>query len=193
MKIRTILLGFFLTAFLFATEGYRGFGLQVGEEGAGIFFHQSWRSTDKLHWIFHGSIFDVKGEDQMMVYNYYTGQSRSVGDKYVYILPMFGGAKYFPFYDQIANNFAPFATVQLGPVFTIDAADSDKFKERWGNSTGIWSFGGYAGVGVDILMANGVIVSAGVGMDYFPMNGIVEGESNYSGAVIHFAFNWLRP
>ncbi|MCH7613708.1 MAG: hypothetical protein IIB95_07000 [Candidatus Marinimicrobia bacterium] len=192
MNAKIIVMGFLFTTFLFAAEGYKGFGLQVGEQGTGIFYHQSWRSNDAMQWVFHGRIFDVKGDDQMMVYDYYTGQTRSVGDKYVYILPMFGGAKYFPFYDSIANNFTPFATAQLGPVLTIDGADSEKFATRWGKSKGLWTIGGYVGVGVDFLMANGMIVSVGAGMDFLPMNGKVKDESNYNGAIIHFAFNWLR-
>lgn len=192
INIKKIVISLLITTSLFAAEGYRGFGLEVGEQGTGIFYQQSWRSSDAMQWLFHGKIFDVKGDDQMMIYDYYTGRYRSVGDKYVYILPVFGGGKYFPFYDSIANNFAPFVTIQLGPVLTIDGAESDKFTTRWEKSKGLWSIGGYVGVGVDFLMANGMIVSAGAGMDILPMNGEVDGETNYNGAIIHFAFNWLR-
>jgi len=128
----------------------------------------------------------------MMVYDYYTGQYRSVGDKYVFIIPVFGGAKYFPFYNSIANNFAPFITGKFGPVLTIDGAESDHFITRWGKSHGLWTMGAYAGVGVDFLMYNGMMVSLGAGVDYLPMKGVVDGETNYSGAIIHFAFNWRR-
>jgi hypothetical protein len=192
MKIKIIAAFVLLQTFLFASEGYKGFGLQVGEQGTGVFFHQTWRSSDKLQWLFHGKIFDVKGDEQMMIYDYYTGRYRSVGDKYVFIVPLFGGGKYFPFANQIANNFAPFVTGQLGPVLTIDGAESNTFSTRWGKSKGIWSVGGYAGVGVDFLMANGMMVSVGAGMDILPMNGIVDGEKHYNGAIIHVGFNWLR-
>jgi hypothetical protein len=83
-------------------------------------------------------------------------------------------------------------TGQLGPVLTIDGAESNTFSTRWGKSKGIWSVGGYAGVGVDFLMANGMMVSVGAGMDILPMNGIVDGEKHYNGAIIHVGFNWLR-
>jgi hypothetical protein len=192
MKTKIIAAFVLLQTLLFASEGYKGFGLQVGEQGTGVFFHQTWRSSDKLQWLFHGKIFDVKGDEQMMIYDYYTGQYRSVGDKYVFIVPLFGGGKYFPFADQIANNFSPFVTGQLGPVLTIDGAESNTFSTRWGKSKGIWSVGGYAGVGVDFLMANGMMVSVGAGMDILPMNGIVDGEKHYNGAIIHVGFNWLR-
>lgn len=192
MKIKIIAAFVLLQTLLFASEGYKGFGLQVGEQGTGVFFHQTWRSSDKLQWLFHGKIFDVKGDEQMMIYDYYTGRYRSVGDKYVFIVPLFGGGKYFPFANQIANNFAPFVTGQLGPVLTIDGAESNTFSTRWGKSKGIWSVGGYAGVGIDFLMANGMMVSVGAGMDILPMNGIVDGEKHYNGAIIHVGFNWLR-
>ena len=181
-----------LPTLLLASEGFKGFGLQVGTQGTGVFFHQTWRSSDKLQWLFHGKIFDIKGDEQMMVYDYYTGQYHSVGDKYVFIVPLFGGGKYFPFADQIANNFAPFVTIQLGPVLTIDGAESNEFSTRWGKSKGLWSVGCYTGVGVDFLMVNGMMVSVGVGMDILPMNGIVDDEDNYNGAIIHVGFNWRR-
>ena len=103
---------------LTGADGYKGFGLQVGEQGTGIFFHRVWDSNNALQWLFQGCFFDVKGEDYMMVYDPYTNQYRSVGDKYILIMPMFSGVKYFPFADQIANNFAPYVTAQLGPVLT---------------------------------------------------------------------------
>ena len=53
-------------------------------------------------------------------------------------------------------------------------------------------FGGYAGVGIDFLMMNGMLVSVGAGMDILPMNGIVDGEEHYNGAIIQVGFNWLR-
>ncbi|MBC8322505.1 MAG: hypothetical protein H8E70_02930 [Candidatus Marinimicrobia bacterium] len=192
LNAKILLISFLFIAALSAVEGFKGFGLQVGEQGTGVFFHQSWRSSSNLQWLFHGSIFDVKGDEQLMVYDYYTGQYRSVGDKYVLIVPLFGGGKYFPFADKIANNFAPFVTVQFGPVLTIDGAESDKFSTRWGKSKGLWSFGGYAGVGIDFLMVNGMMVSAGAGLDILPMNGVVDGEKHYNGAIIQIGFNWLR-
>ncbi len=192
MKTKVIVTLILLQTLSSASEGTKGFGLQVGEQGTGILFHQTWRVTSEFQWLFHGSIFDVKGDEQLMVYDYYTGQYRSVGDKYVLIVPLFGGGKYFPFADKIANNFAPFITAQLGPLLTIDGAESDKFSTRWSKSKGLWSIGGYAGVGIDFLMMNGMMVSAGAGMDILPMNGIVDGEKHYNGAIIQVGFNWLR-
>jgi len=192
MKTKIIAAFVLFQSLLLASEGFKGFGLQVGEQGTGVFYHYTWRSTTKLQWLFHGRIFDVKGDEQMMIYDYYTGQYRSVGDKYIFIVPLFGGGKYFPFADQIANNFAPYISAQLGPVLTIDGVESDTFSTRWGKSKGLWSVGGYAGVGIDFLMMNGMMVSVGAGMDIFPMNGIVDGEKHYNGAVIHVGFNWLR-
>ena len=177
---------------LHAVDGYKGFGLQVGEQGTGIFYHQVWYSNNTLQWLFHSRFFDVKGEDFMMVYDPYTNQYRSSGDKYVLIVPMFGGVKYFPFADQIANNFAPFLSVQAGPVLTIDGADSDKFMERWQRSRGFWTFGANVGVGADFLMMNNMIVSAGAGFDILPMNGEVDGKKHYSGAILQVGFNWRR-
>lgn len=188
--MKKIILVVCLLQLLTGGDGYKGFGLQVGEQGTGIFYHQVWRSKPSLEWLFHGRIFDVKGEEFMMVYDPYYNQYRSVGDKYVMIVPLFGGAKYFPFAGQIANNFSPYVSMMMGPVLTMDGYDSDKFSERWKRSQGLWTFGANIGVGADFLMANRMTISAGVGMDYLPMNEKVEGQDHFSGAIIHIAYNW---
>ncbi len=177
---------------LSAGDGYKGFGLQVGEQGTGVFFHQVWRYSPELEWLFHGRMFDVKGEEFMMVYDPYYNQYRGVGDKYVMIVPMFVGGKYFPFVEQIANNFSPYVSLMAGPVLTMDGYDSDKFTERWKRSQGLWTFGAYLGVGADFLMVNLITISAGVGIDYLPMNEKVKGQEHFSGAIIHIAYNWRR-
>ncbi len=61
-----------------------------------------------------------------------------------------------------------------------------------GKSKGLWSVGGYVGIGIDFLMMNGMMVSVGAGLDILPMNGIVDGEEHYNGAIIQVGFNWLR-
>lgn len=183
---------FFLFQILTGKDGYKGFGLQVGEQGTGIFFHQIWRSNPSTEWLFHGRLFDVKGEDFMMVYDPYYNQYRGVGDKYVMIVPLFGGIKYFPFTGKVDNNFSPYTTFHAGPVLTVDGYDSDKFTERWQRSQGLWTFGAYVGIGADFIMANQMTVSAGAGMDYLPMNDEVDGQKHFSGAVLHVAYNWRR-
>jgi len=190
--MKKYLITIFIISALTGAGGYKGFGLQVGEQGTGIFFHRVWDSNNAIQWLFQGRFFDVKGKDYMMVYDPYTNQYRSVGDKYILIMPMFSGVKYFPFADQIANNFAPYATAQLGPVLTLDGADSDKFMERWKKSRGLWTVGAFIGIGAEFLMYNNMIVSAGAGIDILPMNGKVDGEKHYSGAILHVAFNWRR-
>lgn len=178
--------------FIMAADGYKGFGLQVGEQGTGIFFQQIWRSGPTLEWLFHGRFFDVKGEEFMVVYDPYLNQYRGVGDQYILLVPLFGGIKYFPFAGQIANNFSPYAALMAGPVLTLDGFNSDSFSERWKRSQGIWTLGGNIGVGIDFFMGNQMTVSAGVGFDILPMKKQVEEQEHFSGAIIHVAYNWLR-
>ncbi len=182
----------FFSTVLYSSIAFKGFGLQVGEQGNGIFFHYTWHSNTAIKWLVFVRIFDVKGEDYFLIYNPHYNQSHSVGDKYILIINGFTGVKYFPFYDQIANNFSPYVTLQLGPVLTIDAKEDESFPQRWRRAKGLWSFGAHGGVGVDFLLSRGTIMTAGVGLDYLPMNGTVEGKTHYSGAVISFAINWLR-
>lgn len=190
--MKKLILIFATVNVLYGLDSYKGFGLQVGEQGTGMFYQKVWSSNQSLQWLIQGRFFDVKGEEYMMVYDPYYNQYKSVGDKYVLLIPLFCGVKYFPFADQIANNFAPYLTAQTGPVITVDGADNEKFMERWQRSQSYLTLGAFIGIGADFLMYNNMLVSAGAGMDILPMNGKIDDEKHYSGAILHIAFNWRR-
>ena len=172
---------------------YNGFGLDVGERGSGLFFNRTWSNSEKLCFISEIRIFDVKHPDEIIIQDYYTGRGYKFNDINLLLLPMFSGAKYYPFVGKIANNFAPFVSVKAGPILSLDGAESGTFKEKWiTNLEYYFTLGGYFGVGADVLTSNRTILSIRVGYDILPMKGQIDGSDQYNGALVRFGFNWKK-
>ena len=172
---------------------YNGFGLDVGEKGSGLFLNRTWSNSEKLCFISEIRIFDVKHPDEIIIQDYYTGRGYKFNDINLLLLPMFSGAKYYPFVGKIANNFAPFVSVKAGPILSLDGAESGTFKEKWiTNLDYYFTLGGYFGVGADVLTSNRTILSIRVGYDILPMKGQIDGSDQYNGALVRFGFNWKK-
>ena len=172
---------------------YNGFGLDVGERGSGLFLNRTWSNSEKLCFISEIRIFDVKHPDEIIIQDYYTGRGYKFNDINLLLLPLFSGAKYYPFVGKIANNFAPFVSVKAGPILSLDGAESGTFKEKWiTNLDYYFTLGGYFGVGADVLTSNRTILSIRVGYDILPMKGQIEGSDQYNGALVRFGFNWKK-
>ncbi len=172
---------------------YNGFGLDVGERGSGLFLNRTWSNSEKLCFISEIRIFDVKHPDEIIIQDYYTGRGYKFNDINLLLLPLFSGAKYYPFVGKIANNFAPFVSVKAGPILSLDGAESGTFKEKWiTNLEYYFTLGGYFGVGADVLTSNRTILSIRVGYDILPMKGQIDGSDQYNGALVRFGFNWKK-
>ena len=172
---------------------YNGFGLDVGERGSGLFFNRTWSNSEKLCFISEIRIFDVKHPDEIIIQDYYTGRGYKFNDINLLLLPLFSGAKYYPFVGKIANNFAPFVSVKAGPILSLDGAESGTFKEKWiTNLDYYFTLGGYFGIGADVFTSNQTILSIRVGYDILPMKGQVDGSDQYNGALVRFGFNWKK-
>ena len=172
---------------------YTGFGLDVGENGSGIFFNRTWSKSEELCFISEIRIFDVKHPDEIIIQDYYTNRSYKFNDINLLLLPLFSGVKYFPFVGKIANNFSPFLSVKAGPILTLDGAESGTFKEKWNTNLDYYfTLGGYFGVGADLWTSNRTILSIRVGYDILPMKGQIDGSDQYNGALVRFGFNWKK-
>ena len=171
-----------------------GLGLDIGSAGSGIFFNHIWTNTDETMGIItEFRFFDVKGDEETIVYDYWTNQYSTVGGQNLVLLPILMGVNYFPFAGQIANNFSPFITLRCGPIFTIDGEETgNSFKEQWGNSQTHWSFGGFIGAGIEFKWVNLSSVILHIGADILPLSQKADDKDDYSGMLIHIAFNRFR-
>ena len=174
-------------------QAFNGFGLDIGSSGSGMFITRQLTHTSEIYSL-NGELrfYDIKADDEIIVYDYYTGQYQSVGGKSLFMMPLLIGANYYPFTGKIENNFSPFITARAGAVLTVDGKEFGTFSERWKNPDTQISPGGFIGIGIDLKMVGQSSVSTMVGLELLPLNEQADGQNNYSGFLIHLSFN-RRP
>ena len=174
-------------------QAFNGFGLDIGSSGSGMFITRQLTHTSEIYSL-NGELrfYDIKADDETIVYDYYTGQYQTVGGKSLFMMPLLIGANYYPFTGKIENNFSPFITARAGAVLTVDGKEFGTFSERWKNPDTQISPGGFIGIGIDLKMVGQSSVSTMVGLELLPLNEQADGQNNYSGFLIHLAFN-RRP
>ena len=87
-------------------QNYYGFGLDIGSSGSGVFITgQSIYDTEKFSLNGEIRFYDIKANNETIVYNPYYGQFESVGGTSLIMIPVFVGFNYYPFVGKIENNF----------------------------------------------------------------------------------------
>ena len=167
-----------------------GFGLDIGSSGSGMFIMRNYiHASEKLALNGEVRFYDIKADDETIVYDYYTGQYKSVGGKSLVMFPVFFGGNYYPFVGKIENNFSPFISIKGGMVTTVDGEEFGTFSERW-KAPGIqYTPGGFFGVGIDFKIVGQSFVMVMVGLEYLPLNEETDGKKDYFGFLIHLSFN----
>ena len=190
------LISFLFHVFLFGQfdQITNGFGLDIGSSGSGMFVTRHYfHASEKIALNSELRFYDIKAEEETIVYDYYTGQYKTVGGKSLFMIPVFFGTNYYPFVGKIENNFAPFIALKGGVVTTVDGREFGTFSERWKNPDVQYSPGGFVGVGIDFKIVGQSSVMAMVGVELLPLNQEADGKKNYSGFLIHLSFNrWAK-
>ena len=185
------LIFFFVPLLLFGQFDYvlTGFGLDIGSSGSGIFVtRQYMHASDKFSLNGEWRFYDMKADEEMVVYNYW-GEPVNIGGISLVMMPIFFGGNYYPFAGEIANNFSPFITFRGGPIYTLDGDETGSFSERWSNPKSQWSFGGFIGVGIDFKWVSQSMVTLMVGGEILPLREAADTKKDYSGLLIHIAFS----
>ena len=183
---------FFLAAMVINgqfNQNYYGFGLDIGSSGSGVFITGQ-RIYDTEKFSLNGEIrfYDIKANNETIVYNPYYGQFESVGGTSLIMIPIFIGFNYYPFVGKIENNFSPFCTLRSGYVTSIDGKETGTFVERWKNADIKIAPGGFLGIGIDFKMYGQTSVSTMVGVEVLPLKSVIDYYDNH-GFLIHIAFN----
>jgi len=169
---------------------YYGFGLDIGSSGSGFFLNGKIpHSSKKLSINAELRFYDIKDPNETMVYDPYYGTSRTIGGVSLVMIPVFLGSNYYPFANKIQNNFSPFIAIRGGGLFTLNGSEEGSFRERWRKIDQQFSFGGFFGTGVDFNMYGQTTISPMVGYELLPLKYKADGEKDYSGMLIHIAFN----
>tara|TARA_B100000073_G_scaffold18854_1_gene14982 strand:+ start:52 stop:642 length:591 start_codon:yes stop_codon:yes gene_type:complete len=168
-----------------------GGGVDIGSKGSGFFFNYIMgNANESLDIIYELRYFDIKGETELIVIDYYTGQPNTIGKQNLILLPIFMGVNFHPFAGEIANNFSPFLTMRFGGSLAIDGAeDVSGFNNVWSDASTFWSPAGFVGGGIEFRWLNRSSVSLHLGYDILKLTQKADNKDDYSGVLIHIAFN----
>ena len=171
-------------------QPYYGFGLDIGSSGSGFFINgQMSHNSKKYSLNTELRFYDIKDPNESMVYDPYYGTTRTIGGISLLMIPIFFGSNYYPFINKIENNFSPFISLRGGGLFTLNGAEVGSFRQRWKNVETQFTLGGFFGGGVDFKMYGQTTVSSMVGYEILPLKDEADGQKDYSGMLIHIAFN----
>ena len=168
-----------------------GAGLDIGSKGSGFFFNYLIGNIEKnLDVVFEARYFDIKGETEMYVYDYWTNQYTTISGQNLILMPFTVGVNYHPFAGEIANNFSPFITIRGGTTFAIDGKEgSGSYKQKWSKAETHWSPAGFVGAGIEFRWYNKTSVVLHIGSDILKLSQQADDRDDYSGLLIHIAFN----
>ncbi|MBT3478820.1 MAG: hypothetical protein HOA15_09490 [Candidatus Marinimicrobia bacterium] len=169
----------------------KSFGGMMGTRGFGVIFSGNWQIKRDMTVGFETRYYDIKNDTELPVYDPYTGNSYNVGDKALFMIPIYGTMKWFPFEGKIANNFSPFVAVKLGPVLAVDGNEEYRsFKSRWRKASTLGTYGGQIVFGVQFLKMGGGAITPSIGYEFIPMGEEVDGRDNYNGMAINISFSY---
>ena len=158
----------------------RGLGFGTGTWGSGFHFSGEWQLDDDKYYGFEIRFIDIKNEEELPVYNPYTGNSFNVGDKALIMFPIYAKIRYLPFEGKIANNFSPFIELKLGPNFAIDGdGDARRFADRWKGAPSHTSYGGQIVMGAAFLQMSGAVISPSIGYEFLPFGQSIDGTFTF--------------
>jgi hypothetical protein len=168
-----------------------GAGIDIGSKGSGFFFNYLIGNNAKnLDIISEARYFDIKGDTEMYVYDYWTNQYTTISGQNLILMPILIGVNYHPFAGKIANNFSPFITIRGGTNFAIDGKDTNgSYKKKWSKAKTHWSPAGFVGGGIDFRWLNQSSMVLHIGYDILKLSQKADNVDDYSGLLIHIAFN----
>ena len=167
-----------------------GVGLNIGDRGAGIFYHRHIKSYENIKLGVTIRWLDIRPPEEIPSYNYYTGRYENINTVSLAIFPLFGTINYYPFEGKIANNFSPYISIKLGPVLVLDAeANIKSFTNRWFNADSKFAYGGNIGVGLEFRQPGKVHYSVEFSYDLIPLNSTIDNYDNLNGTVLSFSIH----
>tara|TARA_B100001057_G_scaffold251354_1_gene251617 strand:- start:3 stop:599 length:597 start_codon:yes stop_codon:yes gene_type:complete len=184
---------FVLGNFIYSTSSNNrvGAGLDIGSNGSGIFFNYL-SGNNKKNFDLVGEIryFDIKGETESIVYDYWTNQYVTISGQNLLFIPALVGFNYHPFAGQIANNFSPFITIRGGLNLSIDGKEGNgSYNKIWRKAKTQWSSAGFIGGGIEFRWYNQSSVALHIGSDIIKLKQEADQKKDYSGLLIHISFN----
>lgn len=120
--------------------------ISTGGIGLGTFYRHEY--TDNLSGFIDFSISEAGDENEIDYIDYYTGQTYTPGkiNRFL-VMPLFIGAQYRLFKDEIMDNFRPYINGAAGPTMIYVFPYNDEFFSALGDGSPKYTVGGYIGIG----------------------------------------------
>ena len=169
-----------------------GLGIDIGSKGSGLFFNYIFGKSDKVNFLGEFRYFDIKGDTEMYVYDYWSNQYTTISGQNLILLPILSGINYHPFAGKIANNFSPFITLRGGATLAIDGKEGNgSYRYKWRKAKTHWSPAWFLGAGIEFRWQNRTSIVLLIGSDILELEKEADNKQSYSGMLIHIAFNKL--
>lgn len=159
-----------------------GFVLSVAESGTGIGGFVGWPIENSFHIGLTLDAFFLRDTDQVDYYDQYTLTPISLNKKNnAYIFDLFLTIKKRLFVEDLDDNFQPFYTAAVGPVFGMNfpeyeyTIDGKKAHDQYN-----WTLGGYIGAGVDITSSINYFFSIRAQYIFMPFTKVIGETKNHS-------------
>ena len=153
MKIYIIALGLFAVIPLHAQDSTfpkHALGVNIlvssGGLGLGTFYRHEY--TQNLSGFIDFSLSEASDENEVNYVDYYTGQTYTPGKTNRFlVMPLFIGAQYRLFQDEITDNFRPYINAAAGPTMIYVSPYKYDFFSDLGRGRPKYTAGGYVGFG----------------------------------------------
>ncbi|MFH0736030.1 MAG: outer membrane beta-barrel protein [bacterium] len=146
-----------------------------GGFGLGTFYRYNFKND--LAAFVDFSISESKDEREVEYYDYYTGQTYTIGKvKRVFMMPVNFGMQFRLFKNEIEENLRPFVTFGIGPNFVLTTPYSLEFFNSFGKAQIKYALGGYIGFGADFGLNKKNLV--GLNIRYYYSHLFDEGVEN---------------
>lgn len=148
-----------------------GADLMIGTDGFGLGFFYGYTFDDLVTAFVDLSLTEAKDSEQRDYYDPYFGQISPNKTHYIFRIPLFLGAQYRLFKDEIVENFRPFVSAGAGPVmlFVSPVRDGDMFTSLWHGGTSEYTFGGFLGGGAQFGFDRSTIFGVNIRYMFVPV------------------------
>lgn len=157
-----------------------GADIMFSEGGFGLGSFYRYNFTNVVTGFVDFSISESKDEREVEYYDYYTGQTYTVGKvNRVFALPVNFGIQYRLFENDLVENLRPFVTAGIGPNFVLTTPYDLEFFTSFGKAKIKYALGGYIGFGANFGLNKKNLV--GLNIRYYYSHLFDEGVENLQG------------
>jgi len=89
----------------------------------------------------------------------------------LFMFPLYVGANYYVFTEELTKSLMPYISVGLGPTFILSTPYEKEFFNSFGYATAYTRFGSYVGIGADVGGAGESVMSVNIKYYYIPFGG----------------------